>query len=622
MTHLKLDRWGSRWSFARGATKATHIAKGQSMNELTEALAEVDGLLAGINYLETLEPESDDGHSPFSRSDNVDGSLSPTITKDSWFGPLTVDLPQLDASESEEQSKVEIRHLRNLLNEKLVSSSDNSRQIPGKSQWATLRSLRKASMYHYNQFTKVTADSTSADIRKLKKSYLTAKNMLEMGILTFRNVLRGRTPTTLADIFAFASLSYVISKTLHSNGHIDKSDILSGILDWRAAIVDEKERSAFDEIAKRLWPEANEIMHFFPIARRELSPESPGLRHDESKLRCAPSPVPQATFDERSCMPGEECIATQEDPLLSLWAHEYASTFQANTYPIPCPGEAQSPLGGLQDHTYQLIRETMSHDEFAFSTWLNRESTVLEDFTDPSLNQNTAPNIGPEVLTPSQTGCSIGTESAASESPCPPLCGFEAPPPIEDIDPPADDPAHHRLLDTPLFQVVFRFLIDISELGDLLNVLSGGGLTSGKGEIKSNHPLPSFEFLYQALKHFLGPLHREAAHIGDTFSGIVAMAEMFVGLGSLQNVREVENYIITVGRYLSHSYSVFMKLVSKTLNQCLVASQTMQWPLLYPNWAGEIDEYSIEYINKRKEDENHWTYLGFAHLDPSNKKRE
>lgn len=92
-------------------------------------------------------------------------------------------------------------------------------------------------------------------------------------------------------------------------------------------------------------------------------------------------------------------------------------------------------------------------------------------------------------------------------------------------------------------------------MGDLLNVLSGRGLTSGKDRNKSTHPRPpwvTFEFLDQAPKQFFGPLHREAIQVDETFSGIVAMAEMFVRLGSLHTVREVENYIITVGRVRLH----------------------------------------------------------------------
>ncbi|CZR61567.1 uncharacterized protein PAC_11464 [Phialocephala subalpina] len=619
MTRLKLDQWGSRWSFARGATKATHRTKGQSMTELTEALAEVDGLLAGVNYLERLEPESEETHFLSARSDDANNSLPPNSAKDSWFGHLTFDLPKLDASGSEERSKIEMRNLRNILNEKLINSNDSSRQIPRESQWTTLRSLRRASMYHYKQFTKVTTDSTSADIRRLRKSYITAKNMLDMGILTFRNVLHGQIPTTLVDIFAFASLSYVISKTLHSNGHIDQSDILAGIVDWRAAIADESERSAFDEIANRLWPEAKEILHFIPIKRKELSPETAGLGLDEGEITSAPSSICQEALDTGTSRPGEECISSGVDPLLSPCAHEYASIFQANTLPIPYLSEMQSPPGGLQDYVCQLVQETKSHEDFMFSAWLNLDSMLPEDFMNPSLYQSTEPNTSLEGLNPSQTGYSIETESAPSESSSPFPNGFEEPPQVEQADRPGDDSAPHPLLNTSLFQVVFHFVMQLSEVGDLLHVLSGRGLTSRKDGTKSAHPHPpwaTFEFLHQAPRHFFGPLHREAVQIDETFSGIVAMAEMFVRLGSLHTVREVENYIITVGRYLARS-DLFAKVVSKTLIQCLIASQSMKWNLLYPNYVQEADEYSIEYINRRENSEKEWADPGFAHHAPS-----
>jgi len=423
------------------------------MTELTEALAEVDGLLAGINYLERLEPGSEEAHSPSARSDQAKDHLPPNLAKGSWFGHLTTDLPELDAPESEERSKDEVRHLRNILNDKLINSNENSRRIPHKSQWATLRSLREASMYHYNQFHKVTADSTSADIRKLRKSYVSAKNMLEMGILTFRDVLRDQTPTTLVDIFAFASLSYVISKTLHSNGHIKESDILSGILDWRAAICDEKERSAFDEIAKRLWPEAKEIMHFLPLDK-EVGREAANLSLDESEIGYLRSSLHHETSDTGFLKLGEGSITSREDPLLSPWPHE--PILQSNTFSMPCFNE-NDPPGGLQDQAHQLIQETRSHEDFMFSTWFNLEGTMLEDFTDPSLPQSTVPSIGPDVFYPSQTGSLIGSESAPNESPSP-YDGFQGPP-AEQTDKSGDGSTLSHLLNTSLFQVVYGFLI-------------------------------------------------------------------------------------------------------------------------------------------------------------------
>jgi hypothetical protein len=422
------------------------------VTELTDALAEVDGLLAGINYLEKLEPESEDTHFPSAQSDE-DNHLPTTSAKGSWLSHLTFDLPQLEAS-AQEKSKIETRHLRNILNDKLINSSENPRRVPHKSQWATLRSLRKASMYHYSQFTKVTADSTSAEIRKLRKSYVTAKNMLEMGILTFRDVVHGHTPSTLVDIFAFASLSYVISKTLHSNGYMDESDILSGILDWRAAIVDVRERSAFDEIAKQLWPEAQEIMHFFPVESQRSSPSTTGLRRDGSEVSFAPSPVQEA-WEAGSSRPVEEYMTSQGGPLLDPWTDEYASILQSNSFPL---GEAQDLSNELRDHAHQLVQETKSHEDFMFSAWLNLDSTLLDDGVDPFLCQYMTPNSDPGGYDSSQAGCSSARESAPSESRGPSR-GFEEPPLLGNIHDPAETSTLDRLLDTPLFQVVFCFVI-------------------------------------------------------------------------------------------------------------------------------------------------------------------
>jgi hypothetical protein len=460
MTRLKLDQWEGRWLFSRGATKATHGTEGRSMTELTEALAEVDGLLAGINYLEKLEPDSEETRSSSAGNGNASDSFPSNPATASWFGHLAFDLL---GSGSEECSEIEPRHLRNILNEKLVQSNDEPHQAPRESQWATIRSLRKASMLHYNQFAKLTADSTNPDIRKLRKSCVTAKKLLEMGILTFRQVLHGQTPTTLVDIFAFASLSYVISKTLHARGHIDESDILSGILDWRAAIIDDKERPTFDEIAKQLWPEAKEIMHFIPLERTATSQETAGLRPDENETRCAPSIIPQEATVPGSLRPGEENVTSQHDPPLSPWTHENISVLQTDTFSMPCLSEMENPPGGLQSHVYHLTHETRLYPDFNFSDfsssdWFNHDSAVLEGTMDSTFYQTLAPDIFPEVLNTSQTAGLIGTELHPIEPESSPLHGIEEPSPVEQISPPTDDSALN-LLETPLFQAVFRFMI-------------------------------------------------------------------------------------------------------------------------------------------------------------------
>jgi hypothetical protein len=65
-------------------------------------------------------------------------------------------------------------------------------------------------------------------------------------------------------------------------------------------------------------------------------------------------------------------------------------------------------------------------------------------------------------------------------------------------------------------------------------------------------------------------------------------------------------------QYLAHSYDLFATLVSKTLIQCLIASQKMRWNLLYPDSVQEADEYSIPYVDRRQRGEKEYVDSGFA----------
>ena len=56
------------------------------MTELTEALAEVDGLLAGINYLEKVEPDSEETPPSSAWTDTSNNYFPSKPAPASWFG--------------------------------------------------------------------------------------------------------------------------------------------------------------------------------------------------------------------------------------------------------------------------------------------------------------------------------------------------------------------------------------------------------------------------------------------------------------------------------------------------------------------------------------------------------
>ena len=73
--------------------------------------------------------------------------------------------------------------------------------------------------------------STSATAAQLPRSYKTAQDLSNRGLLVFRNILRHRsTPNTLVDVFAVATVSYVLSKLLFERGRMKREEILGGIL--------------------------------------------------------------------------------------------------------------------------------------------------------------------------------------------------------------------------------------------------------------------------------------------------------------------------------------------------------------------------------------------------------
>jgi hypothetical protein len=473
MEKFKLDQYRNRWSFYSGATKATPRANGQALTDLTEALAEVDGLLAGITFLEKVEPDCHEAASASPPHENANDPSKPSWTDNPWLGKLSIDLQQLETLSSEKQPQIDAQDLRNHLNGKVNNSNRTSGPAPRESQWATLRSLRQASRYHYRQFDKATADSTLHGIRKLRMSYRTSNVLLEVGILTFRAVLQGQKPTTLMEIFAFASLSYVISKILHARGHLEDSDILSGLMEWRSAIEDEGEISAFDEIAQRLWPEATDILHFIPLEKNLKNSQYVGSRDGQNQA-CPPTPTPNKSMDVETSIPTEEAYFSRLDlPLLPSWEHEYASISQDDTLPQSHFGQLEDDPGGLQNQAMQLVKGTKLHDDCRFSDFLNFDGTPPEDYMDSSFYDAAPPDINPEVLGQPSLRYSVDMQlPILSDSHSSPRWSPEEAIPVEKIDLTAGDDILNRLVKTSLFSIVCRYLGRQSSLPSFLSPYS------------------------------------------------------------------------------------------------------------------------------------------------------
>jgi hypothetical protein len=154
--------------------------------------------------------------------------------------------------------------IRSKFQQVLEQLNNLSRTVPDEEQWSNLRTLRSASNVLHRKVLSVLRSSDQTihhlknanTIRRLRQQCKGSSEFLNTGILTFRNVLRGSTPSTLKEVLAFVCLSYVMSEVLHSKGNIDRPlEFFEGLSQWRKALKDESERLVFDKITADIWPE-------------------------------------------------------------------------------------------------------------------------------------------------------------------------------------------------------------------------------------------------------------------------------------------------------------------------------------------------------------------------------
>lgn len=228
---------------------------GSDPAQLERALAETDGLLAGMRILDKAEPLDQDRD-----RDRDAGRPGNTILYDesrflldypseaSWvtttaghhdsppsqfhgpIGPMDF-LPQLRTGVIPAVSGVNGQ--QNLVRRESPSRvstwyDNTSADGDAPTQWAVLRRLRRAMVGHHRRLLGAIANSPLPAASKLAHAYPNAKAMREKGILTFRDILHGVSPTGLAGVFAFASLSYAMSALLLERGRLKREHILLG----------------------------------------------------------------------------------------------------------------------------------------------------------------------------------------------------------------------------------------------------------------------------------------------------------------------------------------------------------------------------------------------------------
>ncbi|KAF4445665.1 hypothetical protein F53441_10614 [Fusarium austroafricanum] len=218
----------------RGATR-TGVGGSRAAEDLGRALTEVDGLFAGLKYLDATEPESGTSRRPF-HQDNL------ALELDSLCTSAPASNPQ-DSQPYNPDPKVQARE----------------------NAWSSIRTVRDGMQVLWEHFVNIAHDLNLPAVNHIHNEYEDAKGLRQAGVFAFRNTLTGPAPNDLTKIFAFCSLSNVVSRLLYARERLVKGDILAGIRLWLDALEREDEREAFKKLAERLWPEAQDHLHFMDL---------------------------------------------------------------------------------------------------------------------------------------------------------------------------------------------------------------------------------------------------------------------------------------------------------------------------------------------------------------------
>ncbi|KAF4439206.1 hypothetical protein FACUT_4283 [Fusarium acutatum] len=245
---------------------------------MKDALVEVDGLFAGLIYLDATDP-------PLLKR-----------TSKNWFqNSLAAKLDVIC-------NACEIRPETDTSN--APSSTINQSIIARDAAWSSIRTIQDGMHILWDHFVDVSRVLNTPTIDSLRKSYHGAQGLCYEGVFAFRHTVVGQGHDDLVAIFAFCSLSYVITRLFCARKRARQSDIPAGLRSWRDAIKEEEERQAFDALALQMWPEAMNNVHFQPLARSTSTHGHSGSASPVSSIPYQSAILPIAA--EISSMQGDQ----------------------------------------------------------------------------------------------------------------------------------------------------------------------------------------------------------------------------------------------------------------------------------------------------------------------------
>jgi len=504
--------------------------------DLEKGLEEIDGLIAGFQYLDTVSPNSPRLSSP-------DTSLSQEPASQHTVVPVFRMASASECSLEIDDADLQLPSQETDSYATAPSPPSIPEPQPMPSQWADLKSLRAEIEHTHQRFFELTKNSSNQVLCSLRKTFPTAKSVRKMGVIVYKDILNGFQPCQLQHVFAFTSLSYGMSRQLAKRGRLEKHEILSGLDVWSACISDPLQKEAFDSLSGSLWPETK--LH----SRSESEQERGTMEAFGSSL--SQDPLGNAGIDTSQSTLGNK----------SYEYHPYLDSTQATLL---------DPLPNISCDAMDLSH--LSYEEFAF-----HEIPELYDLNHQSLA--TGLNL-PQDRINSEGDWGIETsvrESGAAQ--------------LEEKKNGQDDALHLR--DTGVFIAVLVF---INHAKLLLRILSGKGLISRPQMRYDTEKENQRRFYESAQRKFFKPHSRCDACPSRAFVALLSVADVFAQAGYLRSIAEVKYYLITVAGVSWQAQGLCIHPRLLTVTQAFFApgetfEEFIKWAMCDgPSSAGGADE--------------------------------
>jgi hypothetical protein len=492
--------------------------------------AEIDGLMAGINYMDkrcdSSPPQSKDPsvrEEPGSALPQSPFGPHPPQAEDTCYPDIILDEKSAEGVHHAPSTNIHRRY--------------HSTLPPGvaslATQWTALRKLRTETEHHHQRFLQITKTTTDPILKQLRTTYPTAKKVRKQGMLLMRQILDDYQPHKFDEIFAFTSLSYAMAKRLHAQGKLDGDSILADFSVCCNAISDDASRASFVALASVLWPES--------------------LAHSSG----AGPPQKQSKPFERDAQyspRGNDQLSESHDPSPLDGQFLPIDGGDGNRYSAPIHAGIFGPDLGVPET--DLSRVVCSNLQLSHQVW-NYAAGAPFFWESMILGQHPTANI-PSTSAEMDMGLGDDFESFVHDLVPPESWGPSA---TSGVAPGGSDAAFLPQkalapgLELRLSKVFTVVLCFCQEVKFLVDIFSGLSFTS-KHESTKMYPTQreSIETFYDsANRNFFEPLRATNKPAHQHFTALLSVVETLTGLGYFGSLAEIRHYMRTVGLMVSNT---------------------------------------------------------------------